>query len=194
MKQDDEKNWDRRGFPQWMASVGTQMSFHDINHPIAIRDVPLEDDMVTAGAGAKELHSSQDDRTGRGGVSAMRNIRWGGAAMTVVLMALGTAAADRPVHEIEVTASRYAFEPATIQVNAGEPVRIVIRSADGVHGFAIPALKVDAPVPKGGDAVKVEFTAPPAGLYEIACSEFCGRGHGQMKAALISVGPTQTSR
>src|SRR4029079_16028491 len=103
----------------------------------------------------------------------------------------GTAAADRPVHEFEVIASRYAFEPATIQVNAGEPVRIVIRSPDGVHGFAIPALKVDAQVPKGGAAVKVEFTAPPAGRYEIACSEFCWRGHGQMKAALISVGPTQ---
>ena len=111
----------------------------------------------------------------------------------VVLMAGGTVAADRPVHEIEVTASRYAFEPATIQVNAGEPVRIVIRSTDGVHGFAIPALKVDAQVTKG-DLVKVEFTAPPAGRYEIACSEFCGRGHGQMKAALISVGPVRTSR
>jgi len=49
-------------------------------------------------------------------------------------------------------------------------------------------------VPKGGDPVTVEFTAPTAGRYEIACSEFCGSGHGQMKAALVSVGPTQTSR
>jgi heme/copper-type cytochrome/quinol oxidase subunit 2 len=36
--------------------------------------------------------------------------------------------------------------------------------------------------------VTVEFTAPPAGRYQIACSEFCGRGHGQMKAELVSVG------
>src|SRR5206468_11155249 len=99
------------------------------------------------------------------------------------------AAADRPVHEIQMTASRFAFDPAVIQVNAGEPVRIVIRSADGVHGFSIPMLKIDASVPQGGDAVKVEFTAPAAGRYEIACSEFCGRGHGQMKAALISLAP-----
>ena len=47
---------------------------------------------------------------------------------------------------------------------------------------------------KGGDPVKVEFTAPSAGRYEIACFEFCGSGHGQRKAVLISVGPTQTSR
>ena len=32
-----------------------RMSFHDINHPIAITDVPLEDDMATAGAGAREV-------------------------------------------------------------------------------------------------------------------------------------------
>jgi cytochrome c oxidase subunit 2 len=125
----------------------------------------------------------------------MWNIRWGGAtALAAMLMVRGTAAADRSVHEIQITASRYAFDPATIQVNAGEPVRIVIRSKDGVHGFSIPKLKIDVPVPKGGDPVTVEFTAPTAGRHEIACSEFCGSGHGRMKAALVSVGPTQTSR
>ena len=125
----------------------------------------------------------------------MRNIRWGGAtALAAVLMMRSTAAADRSIHEIQITASRYAFEPATIHVNAGEPVRVVIRSTDGVHGFSIPTLKIDVQVPKGGDPVAVEFTAPAAGRYDIACSEFCGSGHGHMKAALVSVGPTQTNR
>ena len=32
-----------------------RMSFHDINHPIAITDVPLEEDMKTAGAGVKQV-------------------------------------------------------------------------------------------------------------------------------------------
>jgi cytochrome c oxidase subunit II len=124
----------------------------------------------------------------------MRNIRWGGAtALAAVLMVTGTAAADRPIHEIQITASRYAFDPVTIQVNAGEPVRVVIRSTDGVHGFSIPKLKIDVQVPKSGDPVTVEFTAPAAGRYEIACSEFCGSGHGQMKAALISVAPVTTT-
>jgi heme/copper-type cytochrome/quinol oxidase subunit 2 len=128
-------------------------------------------------------------------MSIRRNIRWSGAvAAAVALLAGSTSAADRPVHEIQIAASRYAFEPATIEVRTGEPVRIVVRSTDGVHGFAIPALKIDLQVPKGGEPVNVEFTAPAAGRYEIACSEFCGRGHGQMKAALISVGPTQTNR
>jgi cytochrome c oxidase subunit 2 len=125
----------------------------------------------------------------------MRNIRWRGAtALAAVLMVTGTAAADRPIHEIQITASRYVFDPVTIQVNAGEPVRVVIRSTDGVHGFSIPKLKIDVQVPKGGNPVTVEFTAPAAGRYEIACSEFCGSGHGQMKAALISVAPVTTNR
>jgi cytochrome c oxidase subunit 2 len=128
-------------------------------------------------------------------VTALRNIRWAGATLlAAVLMVRGAATADRPVHEIQITARRYAFEPVTIQVNAGEPVRVVIRSTDGVHGFSIPKLKIDVPVPKGGESVTVEFTAPAAGRYEIACSEFCGSGHGQMKAALVTVGPTETSR
>ena len=33
----------------------SRMSFHDVNHPIAITDVPLEDDMKTAGAGATQV-------------------------------------------------------------------------------------------------------------------------------------------
>ena len=125
----------------------------------------------------------------------MRNIRWGRATvLAVVLMVKSTAAADRPVREIHITATRYAFDPVTIQVTAGESVRLVIRSKDGGHGFSIPTLKIDAQVPTSGDPVTVDLTAPPAGHYEIACSEFCGRGHGQMKASLVSVGPTPTSR
>ena len=53
----------------------------------------------------------------------MRNIRWGGAtALAAVLMVGATAAADRSIHEIQITASRYAFQPVTIQVSFGEPV------------------------------------------------------------------------
>ena len=127
-------------------------------------------------------------------MSVMRNVRWGGAITLAAVLMARAAAGGLPVHEIQITASRYAFDPVTIQVKAGEPVRIVIRSKDGVHGFSIPTLKIDVQVPKGGDPVTVEFTAPAAGRYEIACSEFCGSGHGQMKAALVSVASTQTSR
>jgi len=101
---------------------------------------------------------------------------------------------SEPVHELEVVAKKFTFEPALIQVTAGEPVRLLIHSTDTVHGFSIRALNIDVQVPRGGEPVSVEFTAPPPGRYEVACSEFCGGGHGQMKAALVSVAATRTGR
>jgi cytochrome c oxidase subunit 2 len=117
------------------------------------------------------------------------------AAVAMLLMLPGSLRAEPPAREIQVVASRYQFQPAAIQTTAGESVRLVIRSTDGSHGFGIPALNIDAHVPKGGEAVTVTFVAPPAGEYEITCSEFCGSGHAHMKAALVSVaGPTRTNR
>jgi cytochrome c oxidase subunit 2 len=118
----------------------------------------------------------------------------GAIVLVVLLMVQTTAAVERPVHEVQIVASRYILEPSTIQVTAGESVRLVVRSKDGTHGFSIPHLKIDVRVLKTGDPVTVEFTAPPAGRFEIACSEFCGIGHNRMKAELVSVGPTLTSR
>jgi len=116
------------------------------------------------------------------------------AIIATALMGHRIAAADEPVHEVQIMASRYTFEPATVHVVAGESVRLVVRSKDGTHGFSIPNLKIDLHIPDSGDLVTAEFTAPAAGEYEIACSEFCGRGHGQMKAALVSIAVTKTNR
>jgi plastocyanin len=113
---------------------------------------------------------------------------WRAAVAAAAILSPHAVAADQPVHDIQIAASQYAFEPATIQVTAGESVRLVIRSKDVVHGFSIPDLKIEARIPAGGEPVKVEFVAPPPGRYDIACSEYCGTGHGQMKASLVSVG------
>jgi len=104
-----------------------------------------------------------------------------------------SAAAQQPVHDVQIVAARFAFEPATIRVTAGESVRLVIRATDVAHGFSIPALKIDVQIPAGGEPIAVEFAAPSPGRYDIACSEFCGTGHGEMKAALVSVASTGTA-
>jgi cytochrome c oxidase subunit II len=117
-----------------------------------------------------------------------------GIGAAIMMAAASGARTAQPVHEVNVVAKKFSFEPATIQVVAGEPVRLVVRSADVTHGFSIRELKIDLRVPKGGEAVVAEFIAPPTGRYEVACSEFCGSGHGQMKAALVSAAPTTTPR
>ncbi len=98
----------------------------------------------------------------------------------------GTPAAQTPEPRvIEVIASRYAFDPATIDVRVGERVRLVMKSADGVHGLEIKKFKVKKEIPRGTSAVTVEFTASEAGSFPILCSEYCGDGHEEMTGTLV---------
>jgi len=95
---------------------------------------------------------------------------------------------------IEVTARRFAFEPAEIQVAVGEPVRLMVRSADGVHGIEIKKVKVNKMIPRGGDPVVINFIAKEAGRFPILCSEYCGDEHDSMRGMLVVVAPDGASR
>jgi cytochrome c oxidase subunit 2 len=94
------------------------------------------------------------------------------------------AQADEP-RTVEVVVRRFAFEPATIEAFEGERLRLLVRSADGPHGFEIRRFKVSKEVPRGKDPVTIEFTASEAGTFPILCSLFCGDGHEDMKGALV---------
>jgi len=89
------------------------------------------------------------------------------------------------VKTIDVVASRFQFEPATITVAQGDSVRLRLHSADRSHGLAIKAFRVKALIPKTGEAVTVEFVADQAGTFNITCSEYCGSGHAGMKGRLV---------
>lgn len=86
---------------------------------------------------------------------------------------------------IEVTASRWHFDPAIIEVDEGDRVTLTLHSADGTHGFAIPEFRVKTTIPKGGAPVTIEFVASRPGTFVFACSEYCGSGHRQMKGRLV---------
>ena len=90
-----------------------------------------------------------------------------------------------PVKTIDVIASQFKFEPATISVAEGDTVRLRLRSADRTHGIGIKAFRVKALIPKVSEAVTVEFVADRAGTFDITCSEYCGTGHRAMKGKLI---------
>jgi cytochrome c oxidase subunit 2 len=93
-----------------------------------------------------------------------------------------TATAPR---EIVIVAKRFAFEPASIEVTEGERIRLRVSSADGVHGLQVRKLRINRLIPRGGQAVTIEFVAPAPGSYEILCSEECGDGHDTMTGRLI---------
>ncbi len=86
---------------------------------------------------------------------------------------------------VEVTARKFEFEPSRIEVTQGDHVRLVVRSQDGVHGVSIKKFKVNKSVPRGGDAITIDFVAAAAGTFEILCSEFCGDGHEEMSGTLV---------
>jgi len=69
------------------------------------------------------------------------------AKVTVSMVLRPSPSRADPVHEVQVMAKKFAFEPSVIQVVAGEPVRLVIRSADAVHGFAIRNLNIGVQSP-----------------------------------------------
>ncbi len=86
---------------------------------------------------------------------------------------------------IEITARRFSFTPSRIEVNEGDQVTLIVRSADTIHGFRIREFKITREIPRGGEPVTITFTAGPPGSYDITCSEYCGKGHDDMEAVLV---------
>lgn len=86
---------------------------------------------------------------------------------------------------VQVVAKRFSFEPSTIEVSEGDRVRLVVTSADGVHGIGIRKFKVNKLIPRGGKPVTIDFVASAPGTFEILCSEECGDGHDVMTGSLV---------
>jgi len=103
----------------------------------------------------------------------------------------GGASSVDEIKTIDVIASRFAFDPATIAVVQGDRVRLRVRSADRAHGVGIKAFRVKALIPSAGETVIVEFVADRAGTFDITCSEYCGSGHAAMKGRLIVAAKTR---
>lgn len=80
---------------------------------------------------------------------------------------------------------KFAFEPARVEVTEGERIRLVVTSADGVHGLEIKKFRVNKRIPRGGDKVTIDFVASAPGEYPILCSEYCGEGHEEMRGTLV---------
>ncbi len=108
-----------------------------------------------------------------------------GAVLLTATLGPARARGEQPAsRSFEITASRIQFQPARLEVNEGDAVRLTLRSTDTTHGFGIKELKVAAVVPKGGEPVTVEFVADQAGAFEFFCTEYCGAGRRGTKGTL----------
>lgn len=101
-----------------------------------------------------------------------------------------TARQEIEPREIQITARRYTFEPSIVEVTQGEPVRLMVTAADGMHGFAIKKFKVDKEI-MPNTTVKIDFVAREAGEFPIMCTVICGEGHASMTGTLKVVAKAQ---
>jgi len=91
--------------------------------------------------------------------------------------------------EIKITARQFEFDPHTITVQKGKPVKLVITSADVDHGFKLDAFGLNQKIP-ANKTIDLEFTPNQVGRFQFRCSVVCGNGHDDMLGELVVVEQT----
>jgi cytochrome c oxidase subunit 2 len=98
----------------------------------------------------------------------------------------------REVMTIKVTARQWSWlfsyedgkQSSKLIVPLGKPVKMLITSADVIHGFYIPAFRIKEDcVPQM--ETYLWFTAQKEGTYDIFCTEYCGLGHSGMVSQVV---------
>lgn len=95
--------------------------------------------------------------------------------------------------EINVTARQWLYQftyPSgkvainEVRVPVGLPVEFVMTSADVIHGFFIPDMRVKQDI-LPGRYTYLWVQPEKVGSFTIFCTQYCGAGHSQMLATLI---------
>ena len=105
------------------------------------------------------------------------------AVLMVTGLSTSIARAETTPRRVEITAKRFAFQPGEITLKKGEPVVLVLKSADVAHGLRIRDLNVAVKVDAHGTA-EVNLTPQKTGDFIGHCYVFCGSGHGSMSFTL----------
>lgn len=111
------------------------------------------------------------------------------AVLCVIVMQMTSAIPDPGAwaqgapQRVDITARRFAFTPGEITVKKGQPVVLVLKSADVNHGLRFRDFGIDVQV-KAGKTVEVKFIPDKTGDFVGHCSVFCGAGHGSMEIKL----------
>lgn len=95
--------------------------------------------------------------------------------------------------EIQVTGKKWVWQFEypdgmrtlnSFHVPVNRPVRLVMSSEDVLHSFFVPAFRIKK------DVLPVRYTeqwfhATKPGVYQIFCTEYCGKGHSDMLARVF---------
>lgn len=81
-----------------------------------------------------------------------------------------------------------------VVVPVDQSVRFVMTSADVLHSFFIPAMRVKSDVIPGGRHTYISFKPVKTGEYQSFCTEYCGASHSRMLAKLRVVSRAEYDR
>lgn len=93
-------------------------------------------------------------------------------------------AASADGNVIRIVASRWSYDPDTIELQKDVPVTLEITSSDVHHGFNVPGLKLRADV-LPNQVTRLELTPKQAGSFPLHCDYYCGSGHEGMEGQII---------
>lgn len=71
-----------------------------------------------------------------------------------------------------------------LHVNIDQPVKLLLRSKDVLHNFAVPQFRVKMDLVPG-TVTYLWFTPTLLGSYEVLCEELCGLAHHTMRARVV---------
>jgi cytochrome c oxidase subunit 2 len=117
----------------------------------------------------------------------MKGLRYGRGVLFVLMLALGGAAGQdqgTSVRPFEITARKYAFTPARIEVSEGDVVRIALSTDDIAHSLTIDAYRIAKRV-NPGHPTSFEFRAEQAGTFPFYCNLKIDDGCRQMRGELV---------
>jgi len=84
-------------------------------------------------------------------------------------------------------------EIGDLHVPVGQPVQLIMTSADVIHDYYIPAFRQKYDVVPG-KYTSLSFTATKPGKYRILCSQYCGTDHSLMTGYLFAMRPDAYQR
>jgi len=107
-----------------------------------------------------------------------------GSVLMIFLISVGLHFGSAQPAEVQIVCQKSFFSPGTIELKQGEPVRLVLKSVDVTHGFAVDELKIAREIPVGPPTVIV-FTPEQTGQFVFYCAVRCGKHHLQMRGTII---------
>ena len=97
------------------------------------------------------------------------------------------AAAQEPEKHFEISARKYAFSPARLEVRQDDLVRVTLTSQDIPHSFTIDKYRISKRV-GSGQSVVFEFRADQPGRFPIYCNLTVDPGCREMMGELVVSG------